>query len=60
MGNRRMQKLVYDRFLAILHQKLNTDGNWASALLLLFSREYYIFFYEENDALNKGGNYYEK
>ena len=25
-----------------------------------FSREYYIFLYEENDALNKGGNYYEK
>ena len=23
-------------------------------------REYYIPLYEENDALNKGGNYYEK
>ena len=35
-------------------------SNRASALLLLFSRENYMLIYEENDALNKGGNYYEK
>lgn len=31
-----------------------------SLFCFFVSRENYIFLYEENNALNKGGNYYEK